>query len=50
MAELVPHQTDRRRFLRMLATSPALPYLTLSPTILHALGQEPYREGAATTD
>ena len=38
-------QTDRRQFLRMLAASPALPYLTLSPKILHALGQEPFREG-----
>ena len=38
-------QTDRRQFLRMLAASPALPYVALSPTILHALGQEPFREG-----
>ena len=38
-------QTDRRQFLRMLAASPALPYVTLSPKILHALGQEPFREG-----
>ena len=29
----------------MLAASPALPYVALSPTILHALGQEPFREG-----
>ena len=50
MAELSPHRTDRREFLRMLATSPALPYLALSPTILHALGQEPFREGSAPTD
>ena len=28
-------QTDRRQFLRMLAASPALPYVALSPTILH---------------
>ena len=41
-----PPQTDRRQFLRMLAASPALPYVALSPTILHALGQEPFREGA----
>ncbi len=39
-----PH-ADRRQFLRMLAASPALPYVALSPTILQALGQEPYREG-----
>ena len=38
-------QTDRRQFLRMLAASPALPFVTLSPKILHALGQEPFREG-----
>ena len=38
-------QADRRQFLRMLAASPALPYVALSPTILHALGQEPFREG-----
>ena len=38
-------QTDRRQFLRMLAASPVLPYVGLSPTILHALGQEPFREG-----
>ena len=39
-----PHP-DRRQFLRMLAASPALPYVTLSPKLLHALGQEPFREG-----
>ena len=37
-------QTDRRQFLRVLAASPALPYVALSPTILHALGQ-PFRKG-----
>ena len=50
MARPTARQTDRRQFLRMLATSPALPYLALSPTILQALGQEPFREGPATTD
>ena len=34
----------------MLAASPAFPYLALSPTILHALGQDPFREGPATSD
>ena len=29
----------------MLAASPALPYVALSPTILHALGQEPFSRG-----
>ena len=51
-----PRRSDRREFLRMLATSPALPYLALSPTILHALGQEPdvnrgaFVEGPGTSD
>ena len=45
MADPIAPQTDRRQFLRMLAASPALPYVALSPTILQALGQEPYREG-----
>ena len=40
------HPADRPgQFLRMLAASPALPYVALSPKILHALGQEPFREG-----
>jgi isopentenyl diphosphate isomerase/L-lactate dehydrogenase-like FMN-dependent dehydrogenase len=34
----------------MIATSPALAYLTLSPAILSAFGQEQFREGPATTD
>ena len=38
-------RTDRRQFLRILAASPALRYDALSPTILHTLGQEPFREG-----
>ncbi len=45
MADPIIPQTDRRQFLRMLAASPALPYVALSPTILQALGQEPFREG-----
>jgi isopentenyl diphosphate isomerase/L-lactate dehydrogenase-like FMN-dependent dehydrogenase len=40
----------RREFLRMLAASPALPYLTLSPTILSAFAQEQFREGPPTTN
>ena len=48
MPNLSAPQTDRRQFLRMLAASPALPYVALSPTILHALGQEPFREGGPT--
>ena len=43
-------QTDRRQFLRMLAASPALPYVTFSPKILHALAQEPFREGGPAGD
>ena len=43
-------RTDRRQFLRMLAASPALPYVALSPTILHALGQEPFREGGPAAE
>ena len=35
---------SRRDFLRMLAATPALPYLTLSPAIVSAFGQEPFRE------
>ena len=50
MAGLPVCPSSRRQFLRMLATSPALPYLTLSPTILKAFGQELFREGPANTD
>ena len=34
----------------MLAASPALPYVALSSTILHALGQEPFREGGPASE
>ncbi len=50
MADPIPPRTDRRQFLRMLAASPALPYVALSPTILHALGQEPFREGGPAAE
>jgi 4-hydroxymandelate oxidase len=34
----------RREFLRMIAATPALPYLTLPPAILNAFAQEQFRE------
>ena len=40
---------SRRDFLRMLAATPALPYLTLSPAILNAFSQEPFREAPNVT-
>ena len=42
--------SGRRQFLRMLAASPAFPYLALSPTILKAFEQELFKEGPADTE
>lgn len=53
MHECTPHLTNRRRFLRMLLASPALPYLVLPPTIAEAFAQEQFnqfREDPAMTD